>query len=80
MFQKFNWFSLRWGAIAIIGSLIMDIEFLILNMGFCLLHVNIGLKTIVKDYIHIEKIYLVSSLAIKICYIELIRCSVELFM
>nr|YP_009114030.1 succinate:cytochrome c oxidoreductase subunit 4 [Gelidium elegans]AGW30469.1 succinate:cytochrome c oxidoreductase subunit 4 [Gelidium elegans] len=79
MLQGFNWFSLRWGALTIIGALLIDIEFLVLNVSFCLLHINLGLKTIAKDYIHTEKIYIMFSSAIKICYIELIRCAIELF-
>nr|YP_009317478.1 succinate:cytochrome c oxidoreductase subunit 4 [Gelidium arborescens]AOX48907.1 succinate:cytochrome c oxidoreductase subunit 4 [Gelidium arborescens] len=79
MLHKFNWFGLRWGALIIIGALLIDIEFLILNISFCLFHINLGLKTIVRDYIHTERIRVMSSSAIKICYIELIRCAVELF-
>nr|YP_009546255.1 succinate:cytochrome c oxidoreductase subunit 4 [Gelidium gabrielsonii]AYO27603.1 succinate:cytochrome c oxidoreductase subunit 4 [Gelidium gabrielsonii] len=79
MLQKFNWFGLRWGALIIIGSLLIDIEFLIVNMSFFLFHVNLGLKTIVKDYVHLEKMHLMLLIVVKIVYIELIGHLVELF-
>nr|YP_008963209.1 succinate:cytochrome c oxidoreductase subunit 4 [Gelidium vagum]AGO19323.1 succinate:cytochrome c oxidoreductase subunit 4 [Gelidium vagum] len=79
MLQKFNWFSLRWGALVIAGSLLVDIEFLILNIGFCFFHISLGFKAIIKDYIHIEKIHLIFLTSVKICYLELIRHSIELF-
>nr|YP_009317570.1 succinate:cytochrome c oxidoreductase subunit 4 [Gelidium sinicola]AOX49022.1 succinate:cytochrome c oxidoreductase subunit 4 [Gelidium sinicola] len=79
MLQKFNWFGLRWGAFIVIGSLLIDIEFLIINVSLFLIHINLGLKTIAKDYVHLEKIHLIFSTMIKITYIELIRYSIELF-
>nr|QNM39651.1 succinate:cytochrome c oxidoreductase subunit 4 [Gelidiella fanii] len=80
MMQSFNWFGIRWAALILISAILIDIEFILVNVGFFFLHINKGVQTIIRDYIHIEKINLISLLIIRISYIELIRYFLELFM
>nr|YP_009988352.1 succinate:cytochrome c oxidoreductase subunit 4 [Gelidiella flabella]QNM39628.1 succinate:cytochrome c oxidoreductase subunit 4 [Gelidiella flabella] len=79
MTHNFNWFSIRWAALTLVSAILIDIEFILLNVGFVFFHINMGLQTIIKDYIHVERINLVSSSIVKISYIELVRYFLELF-
>ena len=80
MLHNFTWFGIRWAALSLLASVFIDLEFLIANLGFIFLHIVSGVRTIINDYIHIEKINLFSVVLIRVCYIELIRYSMELFM
>nr|YP_009988306.1 succinate:cytochrome c oxidoreductase subunit 4 [Gelidiella acerosa]QNM39444.1 succinate:cytochrome c oxidoreductase subunit 4 [Gelidiella acerosa] len=80
MIQSFNWFGIRWAALILVSTILIDIEFIILNIGFIFFHVSRGIQTITKDYVHVEKINLISLLIIRISYIELVRYFLELFM
>lgn len=80
MIQSFNWFGIRWAALILVSAVLIDIELILLNIGFIFFHINKGLQTIIKDYIHIEKASLISLSIIKISYIELVRYFLELFM
>nr|QJH88476.1 Sdh4 [Pterocladia lucida] len=80
MLKKFNWIIIRFVALLILAAFLIDIEFIILNLSFIFLHINLGIKTIVQDYIHVERVNLLSLILIRVCYIELIRYSMELLM
>lgn len=59
-------------------GLLIDIEITLLVFGFLLLHISLGLNTIVSDYIHIKKIKFISSTLIRIALIEITRYILEL--
>nr|YP_009317639.1 succinate:cytochrome c oxidoreductase subunit 4 [Pterocladiella musciformis]AOX49091.1 succinate:cytochrome c oxidoreductase subunit 4 [Pterocladiella musciformis] len=78
MIQSYSWFTIRLAALLILATIIIDVEIVGLIMSLAFFHINYGIKTIIQDYIHTEKLYLVSLTLIRICYIELIRYSIEL--
>lgn len=71
---------IRLAALLILAAVIVDLEFIILTLSLGFFHISSGIKTIIQDYIHIEKVYLVSLSLVRVCYVELIRYSMELFM
>lgn len=75
----FHWLILRITALFIIIGFLSDIEIIILIFGFLFLHISIGLKTIVYDYIHLKKIKFMSLILIRISTIEVTRYILELF-
>ena len=75
---NFQWLILRLSALVIFLGLIIDIEIIFFIFGFVFLHISLGLRTIVSDYIHIKKVKFISSALIRISLIELTRYISEL--
>ena len=75
---NFQWLVLRLVILFVVISFFVDIEILLLISGFLIIHINIGLRTIVYDYIHIKKVKFISSNLIRISLIEIIRYILEL--
>ena len=75
---NFQWIILRLSALVMFLGLLIDIEITLLVFGFLLLHISLGLNTIVSDYIHIKKIKFISSTLIRIALIEITRYILEL--
>ena len=75
---SFQWTILRLSALITFVGILIDVEIILLVFGFLLLHISLGLKTIVSDYIHIKKIKFISSTLIRISLIEITRYILEL--
>nr|YP_009138175.1 SdhD [Gracilaria vermiculophylla]AHZ58202.1 SdhD [Gracilaria vermiculophylla]AHZ58227.1 SdhD [Gracilaria vermiculophylla] len=75
-----NWFLLRLVTFFILGGVLLDLEMLIFLIGFLFLHVSLGLKTILNDYIHINKIKIILLILIRISSIEISRYILELLL
>ena len=75
---NFQWITLRLSALNTILGFLIDIEIIFLVSGFILLHINLGLQTIVYDYIHVKKVKFISSTLIRISLIEIARHILEL--
>nr|UAD89534.1 succinate dehydrogenase subunit 4 [Agarophyton chilense] len=58
----------------------LDIEIAILIMGLVVLHMNFGLKTILNDYIHINKIKIFLVFLIRLSSIEIGRYILEILL
>nr|AOX48930.1 succinate:cytochrome c oxidoreductase subunit 4 [Gelidium crinale f. luxurians] len=78
MIWNFNWFGIRLAALLILGVTLIDFEITAVILSLIFLHVSSGVKTIVCDYIHIEKLNLIFLVLTRICHVELIRCFIEL--
>nr|YP_009295535.1 succinate:cytochrome c oxidoreductase subunit 4 [Mastocarpus papillatus]AOL58019.1 succinate:cytochrome c oxidoreductase subunit 4 [Mastocarpus papillatus] len=75
----FHWLNLRVAALIVVAGTLFDVEIILLIFGFLVLHVSMGLKAIVYDYIHLKKVKLISLILIRISAIEIIRYALELF-
>nr|YP_009317593.1 succinate:cytochrome c oxidoreductase subunit 4 [Pterocladiella media]AOX49045.1 succinate:cytochrome c oxidoreductase subunit 4 [Pterocladiella media] len=78
MIQNYSWFTIRLAALLILATIIIDIEIVGLIISLSFFHINYGIRAIIQDYIHVEKLYLISLNLVRVCYIELIRYSIEL--
>lgn len=67
------------GLFSLVGLLI-DIEVFLFIYGFIGLHINLGLHTIIYDYIHIEKIKILLLYLIRISIIEIFKHFLDLFL
>ena len=61
-------------------GLLIDLEIILLLSGFLFLHINMGLKTIICDYIHIKKIKIITLALTRIFIIEITRSILEFLM
>lgn len=75
---NFQWLVLRLVALLTFFGLLVDLEIIVLVSGFLLLHINMGLKTIIYDYIHIKKIKIISLSLSRIFIVEMARYILEL--
>nr|YP_010199526.1 succinate dehydrogenase subunit 4 [Gracilaria baiana]UAD89384.1 succinate dehydrogenase subunit 4 [Gracilaria baiana] len=74
------WLFTRLGGIFFFGGILLDVEIIILIIGLVLLHMNLGLRTILIDYIHINKIKITLLFLIRISSIEISRYLLELLL
>nr|YP_009130758.1 SdhD [Agarophyton chilense]AKA27613.1 SdhD [Agarophyton chilense]ASP44541.1 succinate:cytochrome c oxidoreductase subunit D [Agarophyton chilense] len=75
-----TWVFIRLGGFFFFGGLMLDIEIAILIMGLVVLHMNFGLKTILNDYIHINKIKIFLVFLIRLSSIEIGRYILEILL
>nr|YP_010199626.1 succinate dehydrogenase subunit 4 [Gracilaria cervicornis]UAD89484.1 succinate dehydrogenase subunit 4 [Gracilaria cervicornis] len=71
---------MRLGGIFFFSGILIDVEIIVLIIGFVLLHMNLGLKAILTDYLHIKKIKITLLFLIRISSIEISRYLVELLL
>lgn len=79
LLKYYYWLALRLGVIFLSFSYWIDLEIIFIFINFLFLHINIGLKSMLIDYIHIKKlsIFLISLLRV-ILIINLLY-TIELF-
>nr|YP_010199902.1 succinate dehydrogenase subunit 4 [Gracilariopsis tenuifrons]UAD89962.1 succinate dehydrogenase subunit 4 [Gracilariopsis tenuifrons] len=75
-----NWLLLRLVTFFILGGILIDLEIFIFLIGFLFLHISLGLKTILNDYIHINKIKIILLVLVRISSIEISRYILELLL
>nr|YP_010199751.1 succinate dehydrogenase subunit 4 [Gracilaria isabellana]UAD89709.1 succinate dehydrogenase subunit 4 [Gracilaria isabellana] len=75
-----TWLFVRFGGILFVSGILLDVEIIVLISGLTLLHMNLGLRTILTDYIHIEKIKLTLLFLVRISSIEISRYLLELLL
>lgn len=73
-----QWLILRLVALFVFLGFLIDIEIILLVSGFLFLHINLGLRAIISDYIHVKKIKLISLILVRISLIEITRYILEL--
>nr|YP_009504375.1 SdhD [Gracilaria chouae]AWX65733.1 SdhD [Gracilaria chouae] len=74
------WIFLRLGGILFFSGILLDVEIVVLISGLALLHMNLGLRTILTDYIHVEKVKITLLFLIRISSIEISRYLLELLL
>lgn len=75
----FQWLIVRIVALFISLAMLIDIEMLIVTLSFLIVHISIGLKAIIHDYIHFQKIKLILLILLRVSAIEISRYILELF-
>nr|YP_009511907.1 succinate dehydrogenase subunit 4 [Gracilariopsis longissima]AXI97834.1 succinate dehydrogenase subunit 4 [Gracilariopsis longissima]UAD89936.1 succinate dehydrogenase subunit 4 [Gracilariopsis longissima] len=75
-----NWLLLRLVTFFILGGILIDLEIFVFPIGFLFLHISLGLKTILNDYIHINKIKKILLVLVRISSIEISRYALELLL
>lgn len=53
---NYNWLFLRLSVILLFISYWLDFEIILISINFLFLHINIGFKSIIFDYLHLQKI------------------------
>ncbi|KAI0556313.1 Succinate dehydrogenase [ubiquinone] cytochrome b small subunit (mitochondrion) [Gracilaria domingensis] len=71
---------MRLGGTFLFGGILLDVEIIVLIIGLALLHMNLGLRAILTDYIHINKIKIILLVLIRISSIEIGRYLLELLL
>nr|QJF58176.1 succinate:cytochrome c oxidoreductase subunit 4 [Corallina officinalis]QJF58199.1 succinate:cytochrome c oxidoreductase subunit 4 [Corallina officinalis] len=77
MAMYYHWWLLRIPVILFLPSVLYDLEIIFLIFAFIFLHLNLGLKSILNDYLHNKKTKVFLLLLIRICSFEFIRCVLE---
>nr|AHX02556.1 succinate:cytochrome c oxidoreductase subunit 4 [Sebdenia flabellata] len=77
---NFSWFFLRLAGILTFVGFLIDIELILSITGFLVLHINLGLKAILNDYIHIKKIKFLVIALIRMSTIEITMYALELLL
>nr|YP_010395092.1 succinate dehydrogenase subunit 4 [Polyopes affinis]UQJ72533.1 succinate dehydrogenase subunit 4 [Polyopes affinis] len=75
----FQWLTVRIVALFISLTILIDIEMLVVMLSFLMIHISIGLKAIIHDYIHFQKIKLMLLILLRVSIIETSRYILELF-
>nr|YP_009511957.1 succinate dehydrogenase subunit 4 [Melanthalia intermedia]AXI97884.1 succinate dehydrogenase subunit 4 [Melanthalia intermedia] len=75
-----HWLLLRLAGLFVFEGILVDIEIIILISGFLLLHINLGLQTILNDYIHIKRIKITLLILTRLSNIEVSRYILELIL
>lgn len=68
---NFSWLIFRITALLVLIGFIIDVEISLAITGFLLFHVNLGLKTIFSDYVHVKKLKTILLVLVRISTIEL---------
>nr|YP_009511856.1 succinate dehydrogenase subunit 4 [Gracilaria gracilis]AXI97733.1 succinate dehydrogenase subunit 4 [Gracilaria gracilis] len=74
------WSFMRLGGIFFFSGILLDIEIIVLVVGLVVLHMNFGLKAILTDYIHTNKIKVALLVLVRISSIEIGRYILELLL
>lgn len=73
----YHWWLLRIPVILFLPSMFYDLEIIFLIFTFILLHLNLGLKSILNDYLHSKKTKVFLLSLIRVCNFEFTRCILE---
>nr|WDA66137.1 succinate:cytochrome c oxidoreductase subunit 4 [Phymatolithon calcareum] len=77
MIFLYQWWLLRLSVILILPSFFIDLEGLFLLSSFIFLHLTLGLKAIINDYLHDRKSKMLLLTFIKLCSFEFLRYVLE---
>nr|YP_010199551.1 succinate dehydrogenase subunit 4 [Crassiphycus birdiae]YP_010199876.1 succinate dehydrogenase subunit 4 [Crassiphycus usneoides]UAD89409.1 succinate dehydrogenase subunit 4 [Crassiphycus birdiae]UAD89884.1 succinate dehydrogenase subunit 4 [Crassiphycus usneoides] len=75
-----SWIFTRLAGIFLFGGILLDIEIIILISNLISLHMNLGLRVILNDYIHINKIKIALLFLIRVAGIEISRYILEILL
>nr|UAD89509.1 succinate dehydrogenase subunit 4 [Gracilaria changii] len=74
------WVFVRFAGIFLFIGILIDVEIVILISGLVALHMSLGLRTIVNDYIHLNKVKIVLLSLIRVSGIEISRYILEILL
>nr|YP_008994221.1 succinate:cytochrome c oxidoreductase subunit 4 [Rhodymenia pseudopalmata]AGO19273.1 succinate:cytochrome c oxidoreductase subunit 4 [Rhodymenia pseudopalmata] len=66
-----SWFFLRFASFSTFSGFLFDLEIGLASVGFLLFHIILGLRSVLKDYIHTKKVKILSLSLLRIVSIEL---------
>lgn len=69
---------LRAAALLLIPSLFIDLEIFFFCSAFIFLHIKLGLKTVILDYIHNRRTNVLCLILLRLSSIEILRYALEL--
>nr|YP_010199776.1 succinate dehydrogenase subunit 4 [Gracilaria multipartita]UAD89734.1 succinate dehydrogenase subunit 4 [Gracilaria multipartita] len=75
-----TWILMRLGGLFFFSGILLDVEVIVLIISLTTLHMNLGLRTILTDYIHIERVKITLLFLIRISSIEINRYLIELLL
>nr|YP_009365186.1 SdhD [Gracilaria changii]ARJ60468.1 SdhD [Gracilaria changii]ART65137.1 SdhD [Gracilaria changii] len=75
-----TWAFIRFAGIFLFIGILIDVEIIILIGGLVSLHMGFGLRTIVNDYIHVNKIKIALLALIRVSGIEISRYILEILL
>nr|YP_009040500.1 succinate dehydrogenase hydrophobic subunit [Kappaphycus striatus]AHG98599.1 succinate dehydrogenase hydrophobic subunit [Kappaphycus striatus] len=72
-----EWIILRFSVLFLLLGLCLEVEIIILLLGFIVFHVKTGIITILHDYVHVKKVKLIFLSLAKISSIEISKYILE---
>nr|YP_010555052.1 succinate dehydrogenase hydrophobic subunit [Kappaphycus malesianus]UYR20473.1 succinate dehydrogenase hydrophobic subunit [Kappaphycus malesianus] len=72
-----EWIILRFSVLFLLFGLCLEVEIIVLLLGFIVFHVRIGIITILHDYVHVKKVKLILLSLAKILSIEISKYILE---
>nr|YP_010732366.1 succinate dehydrogenase subunit 4 [Hypnea brasiliensis]WCH58030.1 succinate dehydrogenase subunit 4 [Hypnea brasiliensis]WDY85162.1 succinate dehydrogenase subunit 4 [Hypnea brasiliensis] len=66
-----EWLIIRFSSIFTLCGIILDLEIVFFFIGFLLVHISLGICSILYDYVHLKKIKIFSIFLVKISSIEI---------
>nr|UVF63024.1 succinate:cytochrome c oxidoreductase subunit 4 [Synarthrophyton patena] len=77
MILFYKWWFLRFPIILLFSLVFLDNEIVFLLTSFLFLHLTLGLKIILNDYLHNKKILIIFLILIRLCNFECLRYILE---
>nr|WCH57982.1 succinate dehydrogenase subunit 4 [Calliblepharis sp.] len=74
-----DWLLLRFSVLFMFIGILFDIEIFFIIIGFLFIHINMGIISILYDYVHVIKIKYLILFLIKVSIIEILKNIIELF-
>nr|WCH57814.1 succinate dehydrogenase subunit 4 [Hypnea spinella] len=74
-----EWLIIRFSSLFTLCGIILDLEIIFFVIGFLLIHISLGICSILYDYVHIQKIKSFSFFLVKISSIEIAKNIMEFF-
>nr|WCH57838.1 succinate dehydrogenase subunit 4 [Hypnea edeniana] len=74
-----EWLIIRLSSLFTVCGIILDLEIVFFVMGFLLIHINLGVCSILYDYVHIKKIKNFLIVLVKIASLAAIKNIMEFF-
>nr|AYR06688.1 succinate:cytochrome c oxidoreductase subunit 4 [Rhodogorgon sp.] len=75
--NNMQWWLLRLSVLILIPVFLIDLEIIFLFYSFVFLHISLGLRVIINDYVHNEKLKCLFLVLNKLCNLEFIKCILE---
>nr|YP_009445888.1 succinate dehydrogenase hydrophobic subunit [Betaphycus gelatinus]ATX68829.1 succinate dehydrogenase hydrophobic subunit [Betaphycus gelatinus] len=72
-----EWIILRLSVLFLLLGLTFEVEIIVLVLGFIVLHIRLGIITILNDYVHIKKIKSICLFSVKVLSIEVSKYVME---
>nr|WCH57910.1 succinate dehydrogenase subunit 4 [Hypnea nidulans] len=74
-----EWIVIRFSSLFTLFGVIIDSEIVFFIIGFLLVHISLGVSSILHDYIHIKKIKYFFIFLVKVLSMEIVKNIMEFF-